>query len=410
VTVDLNWMVSVDDHVIEPPDVWQRRLPERHRDAGPRLVQDDRGEAWYYEDKRLPTLGLAAAAGQSKEQFSPLPLPYSDMRPGCYDPLARVEDMNRSGVIASLCFPSFPRLCGQTFHEGQDKQLGLACVKAYNDFMIEEWCGSAPGRFIPLVIIPLWDPAEAAREIERTAAMGARAVSFSENPAPLGLPTIHDKRRYWDPVFDAASQAAMPLCTHFGSSSKLMQTSDDTPLIATIAMNPTSLALSCIDWLFSGVLERFPNLKICMSEGGIGWIPWVLERSDYTYDRQRFWASGREVTGDMFSGVELAGENESSSDGSTGLTSVPSDLFRQHIYGCFIDEPNGARMIDHIGVDNVMVEADYPHTDSSWPNSIEISRHQVAHLAPADQHKVLRGNAERLFSFTPAPPPVRLTA
>jgi len=399
-STDLDWMISVDDHVIEPPDTWQSRLPAKFRAAGPRLVHDESGEAWYYEDKRIPTLGLAAAAGKSREQFSPLPLAYADMRPGCYDPVERVHDMDRSGVLASLCFPSFPRLCGQTFHEGNDKELGLACVKAYNDFMLDEWCGSAPGRLVPLVIIPLWDPAEAAREIERTAGLGARAVSFSENPSPLNLPSIHDKSRYWDPVFSAASEAEMPLCTHFGSSSKLVTTSDDTPIIASIAMNPISLALACIDWLFSGNLQRFPDLKICMSEGGIGWIPWALERSDYTYDRQRFWASGQTMTGDMLGGVEL----DSSVDAAPAaeFDVLPSELFRQHIFGCFIDEPEGAKLIDRVGVDNVMVEADYPHTDSSWPNSVEISRRQVGHLALDDQYKVLRGNAERLFRFTPA--------
>ena len=401
---DLNWMISVDDHVIEPPDVWQSRLPRKLREAGPRLVQDDKGEAWYYEDKRIPTLGLAAAAGQKKEEFSPLPLAYSEMRPGCYDPKARIDDMDRSGVAASLCFPSFPRLCGQTFYEGKDKELGLACVKAYNDFMIEEWCGTSPGRLIPLVIIPLWDPGEAVREIERTASLGARAVSFSENPAPLGLPSIHDKGRFWDPVFAAASAAELPLCTHFGSSSKLVSTSADTPMIATIAMNPTSLALACIDWLFSGILPRFPNLRICMSEGGIGWIPWVLERSDYTYDRQRFWATNPDLSGDMLSGVEIADSGGRGEHEATLGDIVPSELFRRHIYGCFIDEPKGALMIESVGVDNVMVEADYPHTDSSWPNSIEISRGQVAHLSPDDQYKVLRGTAERLFRFTPSVP------
>jgi predicted TIM-barrel fold metal-dependent hydrolase len=399
-STDLNWMISVDDHVIEPPDTWQSRLPARLRDAGPRLVQDELGEAWYYEDKRIPTLGLAAAAGKSREEFSPLPLAYADMRPGCYDPAARVEDMDRSGVLASLCFPSFPRLCGQTFYEGKDKELGLACVKAYNDFMLDEWCGSAPGRFIPLMIIPLWDPREAVRELERTAALGARAVSFSENPSPLGLPSIHDKSRYWDPVFAAASDAGMPLCTHFGSSSKLVTTSDDTPIIASIAMNPISLALACIDWLFSGNLQRFPDLKLCMSEGGIGWIPWALERSNYTYDRQRFWASGKTMTGDMLGGVEV--DTAADAAEAAEFDVVPSELFRQHIFGCFIDEPEGAKMIEQVGVDNVMVEADYPHTDSSWPNSIEISRSQVSHLALEDQYKVLRGNAERLFRFTPA--------
>ena len=403
------WLISVDDHVIEPPNVWQDRLPSKFKAAGPRLLTDDKGEAWFYEDKRIPTLGLSAAAGRAKEEFSPMPLAYADMRPGCYDSVARLADMDQARILASLCFPSFPRLCGQTFYEGKDKELGELCVRAYNDFMIDEWCGNAPGRYIPLTIVPLWDPQLAAAEIRRCAERGAKAVSFSENPAPLGLPSLHhDRGRYWDPVFEAASECGMPLCTHFGSSSSLVKTSAETPMIATVAMNPTSLLLSTIDWLFSGILPRFPDLKICLSEGGLGWIPWVLQRSDYTLDRQRYWAASGEVEGDMLSGVSIS--DSATKDGGTTETldySIPpSQLFRDHIFGCFIDEPDAVSLIEQIGVDNVLAETDYPHTDSSWPNSGDLMTGQLAGLSADDRYKVMRGNAERLFNFTPAPIPV----
>jgi predicted TIM-barrel fold metal-dependent hydrolase len=396
-------MISVDDHVIEPPHVWTDRLPAKYKELGPRIVHDEQGEAWYYENKRIPTLGLAAAAGKSKEEFSPLPLTYADMRPGCYDPVERAKDMDQARVLSSLCFPSFPRLCGQTFWEGQDKDLGLACVRAYNDFMIDEWCGSAPGRFIPLVIIPLGDPKLAAAEIRRTAALGARAISWTENPAPLGLPSLHhDDGRYWDPLFEAASECQMPICLHFGSSSSLVRTSEETPMIATIAMNPISLMLSTIDWLFSGILPRFPDLKICLSEGGLGWIPWVLQRSDHTLETQKYWALRGEGAGDMLTGATMvAGAEMQQLDYSI----PPSELFREHIYACFIDEPDAVSLITQIGVDNVMAEVDYPHTDSSWPDSAELMGKQLVGLTVEERYKVLRGNAERLFRFTPAPIP-----
>jgi predicted TIM-barrel fold metal-dependent hydrolase len=401
------WLISVDDHVIEPPNVWQDRLPSKFKAIGPRLLTDDKGEAWFYEEKRIPTLGLSAAAGRKKEEFSPLPLSYSDMRPGCYDSVARLADMDQARILASLCFPSFPRLCGQTFYEGKDKELGELCVRAYNDFMIDEWCGNAPGRYIPLVIVPLWDPKLAAAEIRRCAGRGAKAISFSENPAPLGLPSLHhDRGRYWDPVFDAASECGLPLCTHFGSSSSLVKTSDETPMIATVAMNPTSLLLSTIDWLFSGILPRFPRLKICLSEGGLGWIPWVLQRSDYTLDRQRYWAASGELEGDMLSGVSM---KDRSATQALDYSVPPSQLFRDHIFGCFIDEPDAVSLIEQIGVDNVMAETDYPHTDSSWPNSGDLISQQLAGLPGDDRYKVMRGNAERVFNFTPAPIPAALS-
>jgi predicted TIM-barrel fold metal-dependent hydrolase len=316
--------------------------------------------------------------------------------------LARVEDMNRDGVLASLCFPSFPRFCGQAFTEAKDKDLGLLCVQAYNDWMLEDWCGAAPGRFIPLMIIPLWDPQLAVTEIERTAAKGGRAIAFSENPYPLGLPSIHDKSRYWDPVFAAAADHEMPLCTHLGSSSQLPQTSPSTPLIATMSLTPLNIAACCIDWLFSGILPRFPNLKICLSEGGIGWIPYVLERCDYVVEKQKRWASDSDWELDWSTGETKP------IPGSTGLQLDelhPSQLFREHMYGCFIDEAHGASCIDEIGADNVMIETDYPHGDTTYPNSLAIARRSLAKWDPETQHKVVRGNAERVFRFTPAEPP-----
>ena len=397
----LDWIISVDDHILEPPDLWQKRLPKKYRDVGPRVATDDRGEAWFFEDLRSPTPGIVTSAGKKKEELSPLPTTYAEMRRGCYDVQARVADMDADGVLASLCFPSFPRFCGQAFTEAKDKELGLLCIEAYNDWMIEEWAGAAPGRVIPMIIIPLWDPQLAVKEIERTAAMGARAIAFSENPYPLGLPSIFDKRRYWDPVFAAAAEHEMPLCTHLGSSSQLPTTSPETPLVATMALTPLNIAACCIDWLFSGIFPRFPNLKVCLSEGGIGWIPYVLERCDYVVEKQKQWAGDSDFEYDW-----STGETKPVEGPALDLHDLnPSELFRQHMYGCFIDDAHGAANLDVIGIDNVMMETDYPHGDTTFPNSIEIARRNLAKWDEQTQYKVARGNAERVFRFTPAAPP-----
>lgn len=401
-----DWMISVDDHVIEPPHVWQDRLPARYRDVGPRVVRDRAGEAWMYEDTRNPTLGLMAAAGNDKEEFSPTPLGYDEMRPGCYDSKARLEDMDRDGVLASLTFPTVPRFCGQLFYEGKDKELGLLCVKAYNDWMIEEWCGSAPGRFIPMIILPLWAPQLAAEEIQRCAAKGAKAIAFSENPFPLGLPSIHDADGYWDPVWAAAQDTDMPICCHIGSSSKMPITSPDAPYIVTVTLGPLNAAWTCIDWLFSGNFIRFPKLKLCLSEGGIGWIPYLLERAEYALDRQGAWSTKKELKFEFTdAGLQmLLKEN----DRSAAFAIPPTQLFRDHIYGCFIDDEHGARWIDTIGVDNVMIETDYPHSDSTWPNSRENARQRLLGRPPEQIEKILRGNAKRVFNFEPAPAPTSI--
>jgi len=394
-----NWLISVDDHVIEPPNVWVDRLPARYRDVGPRMIDS----VWHYEHNRVPTVGLSVTIGRKKEEFSLDPLAFEDMPPGAYDPVARVADMDRAGMLASLSFPSFPRFCGQIFWEAEDKDLALLCVRAYNDWMIDEWCGAAPGRMIPLTIIPLWDPTEAAREIERCAAKGARAFCFSENPEPLGLPTIHDPNRYWDPVLAAAQDTEMVVCMHVGSSSTMASISSDAPELANLTFGAIRAAGTMLAWLFSDVFERMPGLKIALSEGNIGWMPYFLERAEQVLDKQRHWAKNKNVR--FYGGASGAGEAEMVPQADLDQLDVWQS-FRDHVYGCFIDESSGLHCIDLLGEDNIMVEVDYPHSDTTWPDSIDIATKLVEHLPAATQRKILRGNAEKLFRFTPTEPVV----
>jgi predicted TIM-barrel fold metal-dependent hydrolase len=391
---ELDWLVSVDDHVIEPPHVWVDRLPSKYRDRGPRMLADD---TWVYEDKRIPTSGLSVAAGKRKEEFSPEPVPYSEMRPAAYDPVARVADMDRAGILGSLCFPSFPRFCGQLFWEADDKDLALLCVQAYNDWMVDEWCGAAPGRFIPLIILPLWDPVAGAREIERCAAKGATAFAFSENPEPLGLPTIHDPDRYWDPVMAAAEDTQSVVCMHVGSSSTMPVISSDAPGLANLTFGAVRAAGTMLAWLFSDYFERMPGLKIALSEGNIGWMPYFIERAEQVIDKQRHWAKKT---------------NTAFYNNAVATKQVMADLdhldvratIRDHVFGCFIEESSGLRSLDIIGEDNVMLETDYPHSDTTWPDCIGVAKKLLADLPPETQYKIQRGNAEKLFRFTPAVP------
>ena len=395
---DLNWLVSVDDHVIEPPNVWLDRLPAKYHDVAPRMTADDR---WMYEDKVVPTSGLSVTVGKRKEEFTPNPVPYSEMHPGCYDPAERVRDMDRAGILASLNFPSFPRFCGQIFWEAKDKDLAHLCVQAYNDWMIDEWCGAAPGRFIPLIIIQMWDPALAAREMERCAAKGATAFAFSENPEPLGLPTIHDPGRYWDPVLAAAQDLQMVPSMHVGSSSTMPVISSDAPGLANLTFGAVRAAGTMLAWLFSDVFERFPGVKIALSEGNIGWMPYFIERAEQVIDKQRHWAK---ATNTSFYNNDVATEQVMADLDRLNVR----ETVRKHIYGCFIEETSGLRSLDIIGEDNVMCETDYPHSDTTWPDCIGVARKILdeAQLSDATQYKILRGNAERLYRFTPATPPV----
>ena len=301
-------IISVDDHVVEPPDLFERWLPKPFRDdpRAPRIkrvgiasmthisgqtydiVYDEsqpKSDAWYYEDLVQPHKRHVAAVGFARDDMTLSPITYDEMRPGCYDPHARLADMDLDHVEASLCFPTFPRFCGQTFAEAHDKDLALACVRAYNDWMVEEWCGDAGGRLIPLCIVPLWDVDLAAEEVRRNAARGVTAVAFSEITAKLGLPSLHSG--YWEPFFDACDETDTLVCMHIGSSSQMPATSADAPTAVGATLSFGNAMSSLSDFLFSGVLVRHPKLRLAYSEGQIGWMPYILERADDVWLQHR---------------------------------------------------------------------------------------------------------------------------
>ena len=388
-------IVSVDDHVIEPANVWQDRLPEKYRDVGPRVIQErgnmsfvggnfsyepdpegQLGDWWVYEDKRVPQTRLSAAAGFDRDEVKVVGITYDEMRPGCYDPKARLEDMDVNHVEASLCFPSFPRFCGQTFMEAQDRELAELCVRAYNDWMVEEWCGDSGGRLIPLCIIPLWDAEMAATEVRRNAERGVRAVCFSEIPPYLGLPSVHDADGYWEPFVRACEETGTVINMHIGSSSKMPSTSPDAPAAVGSTLTFNNAMASMSDWLFSGLLVKFPEVKIAYSEGQIGWIPYILERADKVWEDNRGWG-----------GV------------ADKVPAPPSTYYYRQMYGCFFDDEVGLEMLDRVGVSNVTFETDYPHSDSTWPHTKEVAQKLMGHLPDDVIRKLVRGNAIEMLSL-----------
>jgi predicted TIM-barrel fold metal-dependent hydrolase len=387
--------------VFEPPDLWVSRLPAKYLDTGPQVQRIDGVDTWVYEGTRRPMTHLSAVVGTPREDWSMAAVNYEDLHPSVWKPADRVTAMNEAGILVQTPFPQYPRFCGQRFKEAKDKELALLCVQAWNDFMIDEWAGSAPGRFIPLAMIPLWDARLAEAEARRAIAKGARGVMFSENAAALGLPSIHDAGGYWDPLFGLLNETGLPLCIHVGSSSKLPTTGSDAPLMLTLTLGVINAFTTLADWLFSGQFFRHPNLKIVLSEGEIGWIPFAKYWMDRSAERQ-VWSQKTDFNLDL---VKADFSAKALPHRIVDPDVPPSKLFDDHVYGCFIDDSVGVRNIDLIGVDNVMMETDFPHSDGSWPRSITIARDQVSPLSPDDQLKLLRKNAERLFQFEPAAPP-----
>ena len=386
-------IISVDDHVVEPPHVWQTWLPERFRAAGPRVERRGIGQmrhigggayeqtfdpdgrpadCWVFEDLVYIHKRHVAAVGYSRDEMTMTPMTYDEMRPGCYDVKARIADMDMNHTDMSLCFPTFPRFCGQAFTEATDRDLGLACVTAYNDWMVEEWCGESDGHLIPLCIVPLWDADLAAAEVRRNAARGCHAVAFSEIPPHLGLPSIHSG--FWDPFFAACEETQTTVNMHIGSSSRMPATSPDAPVAVAASLSFNNSMASLCDFLFSGVLVRFPNLTLAYSEGQIGWLPYVLERVDDVWKEHRAWGGVADL-----------------------IPEPPSTYYYRQVYGCFFRDKHGLESLHRVGVDNVTFETDYPHTDTTWPHTLEVATAMVDHL-PADvQYKVLRGNAIRML-------------
>jgi predicted TIM-barrel fold metal-dependent hydrolase len=283
--------------------------------------------------------------------------------------------MDRNWTEASLCFPNFPRFCGQTFLEAKDRDLALLCVRAYNDWMVEEWCAGSGGRLIPLCIVPLWDAALAADEIRRNAARGVHAVAFSEIPPYLGLPSIHSG--YWDPFFAACAETATVLCLHIGSGTKMPSTSSDAPLGVNVTIGFGNCMNSLADFLFSGKLAEFPGLKLSYAEGQIGWIPYLLERADDVWHQHRAWIGGPR----------------------TASSEPPSTYYYRQVFGCFFRDRHGLASLDSCGVDNVMFEVDYPHSDSTWPDTKAVAQEIMAGLPDATVTKLVRSNAIELFGL-----------
>jgi predicted TIM-barrel fold metal-dependent hydrolase len=392
---DFPKIVSVDDHVVEPAQVWERWLPAKHRDKAPRVERRGIGtmrhvgggtyeqtfdpdgpqaDCWVYEDLVYIHKRHVAAVGFDRDEMTMSPMTYDEMRPGCYDPKARVDDMELNWVEASLSFPSFPRFCGQTFLEAKDRELAEACVYAYNDWMVDEWCGDSGGRLIPLPIIPLWDAELAAAEVRRNAARGARAVCFSEIPAVLGLPSIHTGD--WDPFFAACAETHTVVCMHIGSSSKMPATSADAPVAVAATLSFGNAMSSLTDFLFSGVLVRFPELKLAYSEGQIGWIPYILERADDVWLEHRAWGGVRDI-----------------------VPEPPSTYYYRQVFGCFFRDRHGIESLQTVGVDNTTFETDYPHTDSTWPHTKKVAQELMAGLPDDVVYKLVRGNAIRMLEL-----------
>lgn len=370
--------ISVDDHVVEPPGMFDNHMTKQELETiAPKLIEDNGRNYWVYQGHKIANMGLNAVVGRPKEEYGMEPMRYDDMRAGVHDIDARIDDMNANGICASLNFPTFPTFAGNLFHQSKDKKAALRVIEAYNDWHIDEWAGKYPGRIIPLAMLPIWDQQAMIAETKRVVAKGCKAITFPDNPALHGFPSIHNA--HWDPLWEVCAENDVVINCHIGTGAQPPHSSPETPIDAWITAFPMSIANSAADWLYGEFLLKYDNLKISLTEGGVGWVPYFLERAEFTLDHHGAW------TRSGFGGKR------------------PTEVFREHFLTCFIEDESGLRNRDLVGIDTMMFECDYPHSDCTWPVTPENTFKQLiaAGLSDDEINKVTHLNAIREFNFDP---------
>jgi len=367
-------LVSVDDHVVEPPEMYKNHLSGKPLETAPRFVTKNGVDFWVYGERVIPNIGLNAVAGRPPEEYGVEPTSLSGMRKGCWDVHERINDMDVNGILGSVNFPTHAGLDGSLFMAHPDKKEALAHLRAYNDWHVDEYCAAYPGRLIPMGILPLWDVPAMVEEIGRLAKKGCHAIAFNDNPTKRKLPSIHDG--YWEPVWKAIADNDIFINLHIGSGNQPVHPSLQSPIEVWTTVFPMAIAIGASDWLHLEATRKY-NLRVALTEGGIGWVPYLLERSDFTHWRHHAW------THSDFGGKK------------------PSEVFSEHFFTCFVDDQFGLENLDRIGVDNIFYECDYPHSDSVWPESPEILWPSISKLPKEVIDKITHLNAMREYRFQP---------
>ena len=372
-------VISVDDHLVEPRHMFEGRLPRHLQDQAPRIVETPDGhEVWEFEGNRHYQAGMNAIVGRRRDGVVLEPLRFEHMRPGCYDVHARIADMDINGVWSSVNFPSMiTGFCGRVLSQAQNRDVGLAATKAWNDWFFEEWYSEYPNRLVPMGITFLTDPDAGANEIRRNAERGFTSVSLPERPQRIGLPSLYSG--YWDPIVAACAETDTVISLHVGSSGNYEAPEDAAGRRAQLTSTLFGqLALAaCAEWLWSGYPVSHPTLKIAMSEGGIGWVAMLVERLESICDRSGYGLQGME------------GQR-------------PADVLRRNFWFCTIEDVAGMETRDTIGVENICVEVDYPHGDSTWPDTQTVIEQRWGHLPKSELRMICSQNAASLYR-TPLP-------
>jgi predicted TIM-barrel fold metal-dependent hydrolase len=368
-------LVDADAHVNEPPELWQDRVPARWRERAPRLVRDDGGDRWVFDDGAVTRpVGLSATAGQSVVQFRAEGGRYADMRPGSYDAKARLADLDADGIACQVVFPSVTlegaRVCAR------ERELQLCCVRAYNEWLAE-FCADSGGRLSGLGVMPTTGVDDALAELEQAVSFGHRGFLLSSFPNGSRDPEPDDEA-FWG----AVEASGLPAVVHLGSlvAPRATQWPDTRKLsflaVAGAAKAGADAIQLAATFLFSGMFERCPGVRLVLAEAGIGWIPTALEQLDAMFLRYRW--------------VGEAVER---------MQAMPSELFRRHVWATFIVDRVGLEQLDRLPPGHVCWSTDYPHDTSDWPNSRASIEHQFRGLPLDAVREMVSTNAAALYDL-----------
>jgi predicted TIM-barrel fold metal-dependent hydrolase len=358
-----NDLVSADSHVNPPPTMWADYLPASLRDQAPRVESTDEGDFEVFEGKRKPVLGINAMAGRRPEQYSLTVRRLEEQRAGGYEPRARLEDMDKDHIRAEVIYGGGPL-------PSQQPELRRASHAAYNDWLAD-FCSEDPKRLLGVAYLPCDAPEVAVAEVKRAAGRGLRGCVIPRFP---GDGEWFD--REWDGLWKAIIDAGWAAAIHVGGQGRKaeMPSTDATGFMSGVLMSKFAMAEAVSRFALSGLLARYPGLSVVSVEGQLGWIPFTQYYLDHIWEKHRYWTKSE-------------------------LKERPSTYFKRQVYATFMEDPVGLREREFIGVDNILWSSDYPHSETTWPNSLKLTSEWMRDFPEQDRRKILHENAERLYKL-----------
>jgi predicted TIM-barrel fold metal-dependent hydrolase len=364
-------IISADDHVNPPATIYSERLPRDLRDRAPRVERRGDREVVVFEGTEKPFSNLQGSAGVDAKSIEVWSKSKKVGRRGGWDPAARIEDMDLDGVDAQVLFGSGDG--GGIEIRSENRPLRFAMMQVYNDWLAEH-CKAYPKRTVGIAEIPHWDIELAIAEAKRAAKLGLRGVLISAIPAYQDSPP-EDKPYtdpYYEPLWSALEELRMPINMHLGTKPLTRGLLGN--IMVQVSVNKSMMSEPIASFIFSGVLMRHPELKLVSVESGIGWMAFLVPWMDATWNKHRHHTQSK-------------------------LEEPPSFYFHRQVFGTFIDDVVGVRNRDIIGVDNIMWSSDYPHINSSWPNSREYIEKHFGDVPEAERAKMVGGNAAHVYGL-----------